>query len=118
MNDNKETFFNKKFYKAFITLILAFIVLFFAMVLPLISYHLVNHSTSNWIQGLLTSLILFIFGIPYIKAVWIFFKTNCISIRLLVLSLVGIGLTGFIFWQTLAQLRRLALANRQVRSLA
>ena len=69
---NSDTIFNRDFIKAAIAIVLASITMFFAMVVP-----------NNTIQAVLTTILLFGFGWPYIKAV-IGFHSN-------MNTLIGLG---------------------------
>ncbi|QDK43160.1 hypothetical protein DOM21_17200 [Bacteriovorax stolpii] len=69
---NNDTIFNRDFIKAAIAIVLASITMFFAMVVP-----------NNTIQAVLTTILLFGFGWPYVKAV-IGFHSN-------MNTLIGLG---------------------------
>lgn len=94
INANEDFFFNRNFYKALIALILASLIMFLSMIIPLISSKIISHSTSNWIQAVLTSLILFLFGLTYVKAVWIF----CRTLRSNMNTLIGLGALSAYFY--------------------
>ena len=73
---DKSKFFNKNFYQALIAIILSFLTMYFAMI---------RHN--NLIQAIISSLMLFSFGFPYIKAVFIFIRTLHSNMN----TLIGLG---------------------------
>ena len=79
VSENKDTLFNSDFYKALIALVLASITMFYAMVIP-----------NNTIQAVLTTLLVFGFGKPYVKAV-ISFHSN-------MNTLIGLGVLSSYFY--------------------
>lgn len=70
-----DTIFNKDFYSAAISIVLASLTMFFAMVVP-----------NNTIQAILTTILVFGFGWPYVKAVVSFHSNMNTLIGLGVLS--------------------------------
>lgn len=78
LNSSEESFFNQHFYNAIVAIIFSLITTFFAMG-P--GTHFFSHRTNNWIQAFFTSIVVFSFGLPYIRAV---FKSN-------MNSLIGLG---------------------------
>lgn len=73
--DSKPTIFNRHFYKALVAIIIASVVMFFAMVIP-----------NNLIQAILTTILIFGFGMDYVKAVFKFQSNMNTLIGLGVLS--------------------------------
>jgi Cu+-exporting ATPase len=76
---NQDTIFNTDFYKAIIALVLASVTMFYAMVIP-----------NNTIQAILTTILVFGFGMPYIKAV-LGFHSN-------MNTLIGLGVLSSYFY--------------------
>lgn len=76
---NQDTIFNADFYKAMIALVLASVTMFYAMVIP-----------NNAIQAILTTILVFGFGMPYIKAV-LGFHSN-------MNTLIGLGVLSSYFY--------------------
>ena len=76
---NKETIFNTDFYKALISLILASVTMFYAMVIP-----------NNTIQAILTTILIFGFGKPYVLSV-LRFHSN-------MNTLIGLGVLSSYFY--------------------
>jgi Cu+-exporting ATPase len=66
-----EKFFNHHFYKALFAILLSLVTMFFAM----------GPWMNNWVQAILTSIVVFSFGRPYVTAI---FKSN-------MNSLIGLG---------------------------
>jgi Cu+-exporting ATPase len=87
ISDQKEVFFDKSFNKAFVSLILASVVMIFAMVIP-------YFNGTNWIQALFTTLILSIYGRPYVKAVFEFFTSFKSNMN----TLIGLGALSAYFY--------------------
>lgn len=79
VNDSKSTIFNRNFYKSLSALIIASIVMFFAMVIP-----------NNLIQAVLTTVLIFGFGLDYVKAVFKF-QSN-------MNTLIGLGVLSSYFY--------------------
>jgi Cu+-exporting ATPase len=77
-NTQTESFFNIHFYKAVMAILLSLLTMFFAMG-PGTQFF--SHIVNNWIQAILTSIVVFSFGFPYVKSI---FKSN-------MNSLIGLG---------------------------
>ena len=73
--ESKSTIFNRNFYKSIVALVLASIVMFYAMVIP-----------NNLVQAILTTVLIFGFGLDYVKAVFKFQSNMNTLIGLGVLS--------------------------------
>ena len=76
---NQDTLFNTDFYKALVALVLASVTMFYAMVIP-----------NNTVQAILTTILVFGFGKPYVKAV-LNFQTN-------MNTLIGLGVLSSYFY--------------------
>lgn len=90
-NKIQDTIFNTHFYKALFAIILSSLTMFFAMG-PGTQFF--SHIINNWIQAVLTSIVVFSFGFTYIKAVWIFFT----SLKSNMNTLIGLGtLSAYVY---------------------
>jgi Cu+-exporting ATPase len=79
-----ETIFDLNFYKMLFAIILSVLTMSFAMG-P--ATHFFSHSINNWIQAIFTSVVVFSFGLPYVKAVLVFCRTLKSNMN----TLIGLG---------------------------